>query len=188
VGDFTIPMTWFQSLNPLLIFVLTPLMVAHWLRRARRGRELTSIMKMALGAGITAVAYVMLAAVAAWTQNHGGQVSWLWIAAFFCVMTVGELYILPVGLGLFGRLAPAGFTATSIALWFLAGFAGNLAAGAMGTYWSTLSPAQFFLLIAGIATLSGLLLWGFERPARQATAERYVAKVSFVETDVSQQP
>ena len=46
---------------------------------------------------------------------------WVWLVAFFVVMTAGELYILPIGLGLFGRLAPNGFTATTIALWFLAG-------------------------------------------------------------------
>ena len=51
-------------------------------------------------------------------------------------MTAGELYILPIGLGLFGRLAPAGFNATTIALWFLAAFFGNLLAGAFGTLWS----------------------------------------------------
>ena len=41
----------------------------------------------------------------------------MWLALFIVVMTAGELYT-PVGLGLFGRLAPAGMTATSIATWY----------------------------------------------------------------------
>ena len=89
---------------------------------------------------------------------------------FFVVMTAGELYILPIGLGLFGRLAPNGFTATTIALWFLAAFFGNLLAGAFGTLWSSLSPPQFFATTAAIAALSGALLLAFNRPAQ--TAER----------------
>jgi POT family proton-dependent oligopeptide transporter len=89
---------------------------------------------------------------------------------FFVVMTAGELYILPIGLGLFGRLAPNGFTATTIALWFLAAFFGNLLAGLFGTLWSSLSPPQFFATTAAIAALSGALLLAFNRPAQ--TAER----------------
>jgi POT family proton-dependent oligopeptide transporter len=171
VGGFVVPMTWFQSLNPLLIFLFTPFFVAHWLRQAREGREPTSISKMAIGAGITGLAYLLLAAVAGWTSAYGGHAAALWIVAFFVVMTAGELYILPIGLGLFGRLAPTGFSATCIALWFFAAFAGNLAAGLLGTYWSTLPPARFFLLTAGVATVSGLLLLFFSRSTRQAASE-----------------
>jgi POT family proton-dependent oligopeptide transporter len=86
-------------------------------------------------------------------------------------MTAGELYILPIGLGLFGRLAPAGFAATTIALWFLAAFFGNLLAGAFGTLWSRMSPPQFFTATAAIAALSGALLLVFNRPAQCAEAQ-----------------
>jgi POT family proton-dependent oligopeptide transporter len=75
------------------------------------------------------------------------------------LLTTGELYILPVGLGLFGRMAPEGFRATSIATWFFAGFFGNLLAGALGTLWSRLGHAWFFTLIAAVAGVSALLLY-----------------------------
>jgi POT family proton-dependent oligopeptide transporter len=168
VGTFTIPMTWFQSLNPLLVFLLTPWFVARWVRHAREGHELTSIRKMAVGAGGLALAYLLLAAVAAF--NDGGVVAegWIWLIVFFVVMTAGELYILPIGLGLFGRLAPAGFAATTIALWFLAAFFGNLLAGAFGTLWSRMTPPQFFVATAALAALSGALLLAFNRPAHRA--------------------
>ena len=39
---------------------------------------------------------------------------------FFAVLTFGELYILPVGLGMFAQLALPGLGATTIAAWFLA--------------------------------------------------------------------
>ena len=84
--------------------------------------------------------------------------SWVYLATFSVVMTAGELYILPVGLGLFGRLAPAGFTATSIATWYFAGFLGNLFAGWLGTLWTPLSHAAFFALIGAVALASAGLL------------------------------
>jgi proton-dependent oligopeptide transporter, POT family len=124
-----------------------------------------------IGAGVTAFSYLMLAGVAAWGDANGAQAAWLWIIAFFVVMTAGELYILPIGLGLFGRLAPPRFSATTIASWFLAAFAGNLAAGALGTLWSGLSPAQFFALTAGVAALPAILLLFFDRATRRAAAE-----------------
>jgi POT family proton-dependent oligopeptide transporter len=74
------------------------------------------------------------------------------------LLTVGELYILPVGLALFGRMAPKGFEATTLALWFLAAFAGNLAAGVLGTLWSVLSHPQFFSCIAAIAATASAAL------------------------------
>ena len=170
LGSFVIPMTWFQSLNPLVVIVLTPVLVTRWTRLARRGRETSPVQKMAIGAGIVAASYLMLAGVAAWMEAQGTQVSWLCLVAFFTVVTVGELYILPLGLGLFGRLAPHGFSATTIATWFLAAFAGNFLAGAIGTFWSRLSPAGFFVLAACLAALSGALLMMFDRPVRRAEA------------------
>jgi POT family proton-dependent oligopeptide transporter len=158
-GGWSIPLTWFQALNPLVIFLATPILVAWWTRQARRGREPSSIRKMASGAAITALSYGLISLVVALSGE--ARAGWIWLALFFAVMTWGELYILPVGLGLFGRLAPRGFEATAIAIWFFAGFAGNLLAGGLGVLWSSLSPAAFFALVAGVALVSGALLLVF---------------------------
>jgi POT family proton-dependent oligopeptide transporter len=82
------------------------------------------------------------------------------------VFTIGELYILPVGLALFGRMAPEGFRATSIATWFFAGFFGNLLAGALGTLWSQMNHGLFFVLIGAVSGLSAVLLYMLSRRHR----------------------
>lgn len=166
VGEgFVIPMTWFQSLNPLLVFVLTPLFLAHWARLERWGREPSPLVKMSIGSGGVAAAFLMLAVVAG---TSGPSASWLWLAAFFVVLTAGELYILPVGLGLFARLAPAGMAATAVAGWFLAAFAGNLLAGALGAFWSRLDPAVFFAGMGGVAAIAAAVLLALAPWARGA--------------------
>jgi POT family proton-dependent oligopeptide transporter len=167
-GSFVIPMTWFQSLNPMFVFLLTPFLVSWWLRMAREGREPSSIRKMAIGAVVVALSYLMLASVAEWGS---AAPSWIWIVVFFIVMTMGELFILPIGLGLFGRLAPQGFSATTIALWFFAAFAGNLLAGVLGAAWSHVSTAQFFTIAAIVAAASGLLLLIFDPAIRRLSAD-----------------
>lgn len=159
-ADRTIPATWFQALNPLLVFTLTPILLAIWKRRA--GRPFSPLRRMAAGAAIVAAAYVLLAFSAGAEPAH-----WLWLATFLLVYTLGELFILPTGLGLFGRLPPRNLAATSIALWFSASFAGNLLAGLLGAFWSELAPRTFFLMIAAVAATSAALLLLTERWARR---------------------
>ena len=170
LGGFVIPMTWFQSLNPLLVILVTPFLLARWKRRAAAGREHSPMQKMAIGALIVALAYLLLAAVTAGVGD--ARASWLWLAGFFVVFTLGELYILPNGLGLFARLAPPRFGATTVAAWFLAIFTGSLTAGYVGSWWSSLDHSLFFVMLAAIATISAGLLALLDRPARAVVARR----------------
>jgi proton-dependent oligopeptide transporter, POT family len=168
----TIPMTWFQSLNPLLVFIMTPLLLARWRRRADAGRSQSSMRKMAVGALIVAGAYLLLASVA--FQVEPGRASWLWLVLYFALFTLGELYILPTGLGLFARLAPPGFGATTIAAWYLAIFSGSFAAGAVGALWGHMTHGQFFLLLAVIATLAAAMLLALDRSTQRIESERAI--------------
>ena len=86
---------------------------------------------------------------------------------FFAIFTLGELYILPTGLGLFARLAPAGFGATTVAAWFLTIFSGSLAAGAVGTLWSRMSHARYFAVLAAIAAVAAALLYALDQATRR---------------------
>jgi len=159
-AGLTIPMTWFQSLNPLFVFLLTPLLVAYWTRAARRGSDSTPLTRMAIGAAIVAAAYGVLASV---LSANTGAVSWVWAVAFMFLLTTGELFILPTGLGLFGSLAPRRLAATVMALWFLGSFGGNLLAGALGSLWSVLGAGTFFALMAATAGAAALLLFSIDR-------------------------
>jgi POT family proton-dependent oligopeptide transporter len=170
-GGALMPLTWFQSINPLLVFVLTPLLVAHWVRLGRAGREPSALTKMASGAAMVALAYAVLAAVAAFSAQTGTQPGWIWPMSFFALLTLGELYVLPVGLGLFSRLAPASMAATLIAFWYCTSFGGNLLAGVAGSFWSSLAPASFFALMACLAALACLALYMLRRPAGELESQ-----------------
>jgi POT family proton-dependent oligopeptide transporter len=170
VGGFLIPMTWFQSLNPLLVISMTPLLLAVWRRRAAQGRESSPAIRMSIGAWIVACAYVLLAVVAYAVGDE--QAGWIWLLAFFVVLTFGELYILPTGLGLFAKLAPPRLGATTVASWFLAVFSGSLLAGVVGTLWSKTSHATFFLLLAGLAVIAALMLRALDKPVRTQLSRR----------------
>ena len=170
-GAFEIPMTWFQSLNPMLVILLTPLLLARWRRKAEAGREHTPMKKMAIGGVVVGIAYLLLALAAAIQSD--GQAHWLWLVGFFAILTTGELYILPNGLGLFARLAPQRLGASTVASWFFAIFTGSLAGGLVGSFWQSLPTAIFFTLLAAIAGCSAVFLWLLDNPANRVLTARF---------------
>ena len=169
IGGFEIGAAMFFSLNPLLVMLMTPLLLARWKRQAERGTELSVMQKMSLGALIVAASYLLVAGAEAMTGD--ARAHWLWLLSFFFVFTLGELYILPNGLGIFARLAPPKLGASTVAAWYFAIFTGSLAAGQVGRLWSHLDRIPFFLLLAAIASAAAVLLYLLDRPTRSVLAQ-----------------
>ncbi len=152
-----IPTTWFLAFNPFMIFAFTPFVVARWARQAARGSEPSTVSKMALGCfGVTAANVIM--AVAAFHAG-GGKASWLWLFFFFVVITLGELYLSPVGLSFVTKVAPARILSMMMGVWLATSFTGGFLAGLLGSFWSRMDKPEFFLLIAGIAALAGAVIF-----------------------------
>jgi POT family proton-dependent oligopeptide transporter len=131
---------------------------------------------MAVGALIVGSSYLLLAGAA--SLSGSALANWAWLALFFLILTFGELFILPTGLGLFAKLAPPHLGATTVASWFLVIFSGSLSAGLVGTLWSRFEPAGYFLLLAGIAGLAAILLQAMSRVANSADPSEKAAAES----------
>ena len=147
-----IPVTWFQAINPLMIFAFTPPLIACWSRWAKTGREPSTIGKMSLGCILLALAYLIMAA-AAWS-GVPASTSWLWVVLYFAVLTIAELHFSPIGLSFVSNMASDSSRSTVMGIWLATSFLGNIAAGWIGSFWSTLSNAGFFLLIAALAVVA----------------------------------
>jgi POT family proton-dependent oligopeptide transporter len=160
-----IPTTWFQSFNPFMIFAFTPFVIALWARQARRGREPTSVTKMALGCFGVALANLVMVG-AAWQAGGAPDATWLWLLAYFAIITIGELYLSPVGLSLVSKVSPARLVSMMMGVWLGTSFVGNFLGGWLGSFWSSMEKADFFLMIAGIAAFAGVVIWSFNRPLR----------------------
>jgi POT family proton-dependent oligopeptide transporter len=148
-----------------MIFAFTPLVVALWGRQSARGKEPSTVTKMAIGLFLVAVSYSIMAFAAHVTGPHD-QTSWLWLLAFFAAITLGELYLSPIGLALVARVAPPQILSAMMGLWFITNFAGNMLQGYIGTYFSILTKQNFFLLCAVIAAAAGVVTWIFNFPLR----------------------
>jgi proton-dependent oligopeptide transporter, POT family len=158
-----IPAPWFLALNPLMIFVLTPLIVRLWAVQGQRGTEPLPISKMAFGCLCVALAYLVMAA-AAWTT--AGQASALWLAAYFLLATIGELHLAPIGLALISKAAPARALSLMMGVWFATTLPGDILAGFLGGFWSGMAKPSFFVMIALVAALASAGLCAAGLPFR----------------------
>jgi POT family proton-dependent oligopeptide transporter len=142
----TIPATWFQSINPLLIIVGTPVLIRLW--KARRASETVAhlLRRMAIGCVIASAAMLMMVVAAVASGPEGARVSSLWVLLYFALLTLGELFVIPTGLTLIESLAPLRFASMTMGAWYIAKFLGSLLAGIMGAYWLVIPAWQFFCL------------------------------------------
>jgi POT family proton-dependent oligopeptide transporter len=151
-----IPSPWFLALNPLMIFIFTPLIVRLWAQQDRRGTEPFPISKMAFGCLCVALANLLMAG-AAWAA--AGKASTLWLVGYFTIATIGELHLAPVGLALISRLAPAHMTSIMMGVWFATTLPADVLAGFLGGFWSSMTKANFFVMIALMAAVASAGLW-----------------------------
>lgn len=160
-GGFEIPTGWFQSLNPLFIISLAPLVAMIWMALARRNRDLTLTTKFAVGLGLLAMGFLVMAG-ASKLVGAGEKVWPTWLIATYLFHSVGELCLSPVGLSSVTKLAPRRLVGQMMGIWFLATSLGNLIAGLVAGQVSTDSAAQmsarYLQIVLMTLGVSGLLL------------------------------
>ena len=161
-----IPATWFQSINPLLIILGTPVLIRIW--RSGKKQETTAhlLTRMAIGCVIAAAAMVTMVLAALASGAGGARVSSLWVFAYFVLLTLGELYVIPVGLTLIESLAPVRFASMAMGAWYIAKFLGSLLAGIMGAYWLVIPPWAFFCLGMSSTIIAAICLYSMARVIR----------------------
>lgn len=134
LGGFTIPATWFQSVNSAFIILFAPLFAVIWTGLAKRRIDLSSPTKFALGLLLAGLGFAIMIVAANRVVASGGTllVSPWWLVASYFLQTLGELCLSPVGLSSMTKLSPRKFVGQMMGIWFLATAVGNLIAGLVG--------------------------------------------------------
>jgi len=153
-----IPSSWFQSFNPLMIFIFAPILNVFWSWQAKRGKEPSSVVKMGIGCLLCGGAYILmiLAAKAVPGVDRG---SVLWLLGTVFVFTMGELYLSPIGLSLVTKVAPKPIMSMMMGVWFLSSFIGNYMTGYLGTFYTKMPKETFFLICCGLGIGTGLVFF-----------------------------
>jgi POT family proton-dependent oligopeptide transporter len=170
VARGAVPSSFFQSLNPAFILLLTPPLNAFWRWQARRDAEPHQITKMAIGCALLAASYLLLSLGCAGAGD--GRTPAGWVVLHLLVLTLGELYLSPVGLSFVTQAAPPELGAVLMGVWFLSSFFGNFAAGALGARYADVAPASFWLSCAALGAANAGALMAARRPIRAALASR----------------
>ncbi len=170
VFGFQIPSTWFQSFNPLLIIFLAPLLDVFWRWQSRRDQEPTSVTKMAIGSIILGLSFIVMIVGAQLLAGGKGSPFWPLFCTF--LLTIGELYLSPIGLSLVTKVSPVRIVSMMMGMWFLSSFLGNFLSGAIGVLYTRWSNEAFFGLLLALGVAAGLAMFAFNRPLRAALGNR----------------
>lgn len=157
VAGVPFPSSWFQSLNPIFVILLTPLIAGIWIKLSYN--QPNSAVKFALGLFFLSTSFLLM--VPAATLASEGRVSPLWLVGLYFLFTVGELMLSPVGLSAMTQLAPKQTTGLVLGIWFLAAALGNKVAGIIGSSFSATDPdgmALSFLSQAGLVAVAAALM------------------------------
>ena len=160
---FTIPTTWYQAFNPAMIFVLAPLLSIFWARQAKSGKEPSSVTKMGMGCTMVGLAFIILI-IASRGMTDATKLNLMWLTSATLIVTIGELYLSPIGLSFVTKIAPVRMVSMLMGVWFLANFFGNYLNGYLGTFYETMSHERYFLLLLVLGTAAGVAMLLLGRP------------------------
>jgi proton-dependent oligopeptide transporter, POT family len=134
IFGFEVPVTWLQAVNSLFIILLAPVFAFVWTWLSKKGMDLSSPGKFALGLALAGVGFLIMifAANILVASNGAVKVSMLWLIATYFFHTLGELCVSPVGLSSMTKLSPRRYVGQMMGIWFLAASLGNLVAGLVG--------------------------------------------------------
>jgi len=136
-----------QSINPGWVIILTPLVVAFFTFLRSRKKEPSTPTKIAFGLLISALSVLVMVAAVKMGGNGSEKVSVWWLVANYGIITIGELFLSPMGLSVVSKLSPTNITSLMMGGWFLSTSIGNKLSGVLASMWDTYEDKTDFFWI-----------------------------------------
>ncbi len=171
LGNFLIPTSWFQSVNPLFIVAIAPLFSIFW--TSKFGSRLSTPVKMGMGMILLGVGFFFMLGAVAQRNGQGDPASeankaaLLWLVMTYLLHTLGELCLSPVGLSVVTKLAHPKFASLMMGVWMLATFIANIVGGYLAAFIETMGAGTVFGSIAGFVIALGLIMIALSKPIRK---------------------
>lgn len=140
VDTALIPPEIWQAVNPFFVIVLTPIIMLFFGYLARRGKTISTPMKIGIGMGIAGLAYLFLA-IYCYAMDYPSATDFLKLSVeemaavkaspfvlivLYFFLTVAELFISPLGLSFVSKVAPKHMQGLCQGLWLGTTAVGNL--------------------------------------------------------------
>lgn len=163
-----VPASWFQSVNALFIIAFGVPIAAFWYNWKKRGKESSSLFKMAIGIIIMGWGFLFMTAAAMQFETDG-QSAMYWLVLAYLFHTIGELCASPVALSFITKLAPMKYASIMMGAYFAATGVGNFVAGLVGHWSQSAGEFEIFTGIAIFCTVIGLLVIALLKPLKRLT-------------------
>lgn len=168
----------FQSINPFFVVLLTPIVVGFfgWLRKKRK--EPSTPAKIGWGLFITALSTLVMVAAVLVSDNGMIKSSAMWLIGAYFIITIGELFLSPMGLSLVSKLSPARITSLMMGGWFLSTSVGNKLSGVISGLWDGIdNKVYFFMINFGGAMIAAIAIFAMIKWLRRVVEEQQAAKL-----------
>ncbi|WP_316769960.1 oligopeptide:H+ symporter [Streptomyces sasae] len=166
IFGWNFPVSWYQSVNPVMIMAFAPVFAWAWLAMARRGKEPSTAVKFAGGLVLIGASFFLFLAPLS-IADGGHKAAAMWLVGIYFVQTVGELMLSPVGLSVTTKMAPAKYASQMMGVWFLAVTAGDATTGLLSIAGVDLNKTGIVAFQAVLAVLAGVAVWMYRKKVRE---------------------
>ncbi|TCP31284.1 POT family proton-dependent oligopeptide transporter [Scopulibacillus darangshiensis] len=172
VNGFIVPTSWFQSLNPLFILILAPIMSALWVKLAKSKRGDFGVpTKMAFGLILLGLGFFVLVPAVMQTGSDEAHIvvkaNLLFMVFTYLLHTLGELCLSPVGLSAVSKLAPVKIASLMMGIWFISNSVANMIAGKIAEETQKLGYLGLYQYTAIAVIILGIILLALSKPIQK---------------------
>jgi len=176
IMGWTMPASWFQSVNAVAIVLFAPVFAWLWTVLAKRGLDPSTPVKMSLGFVFLGIGYLIIA-FGVKGVDPTMKVSMMWLVSLYLLHTFGELCLSPIGLSAVSKLSPPRFASLMMGVWYLASSMANKMAGVLSSFYpeegkeapvllgyEVTNLHEFFIIFVAMSAGAGVVLFLLARP------------------------
>lgn len=158
----TVPVTFFQSINPIFVLILSPIFAKIWITLANRKKgDMKIPTKMALGMITLGIGFIVMVCA---TMSIGGsenpvmKASMWWLVITYFFNTVGELCLSPIGLSMVSKIAPVKLASLLMGAWLASSGVASILGGFIASNLESFGATEIFAVIAAVSIVLGIVL------------------------------
>ena len=127
---------------------------------------------MGIGSILCGVAFIIMIVAAKMVgEDPTAKGSLLWLVMTTWIVTMGELYLSPIGLSFVTKVAPERMVSMMMGVWLMSSFFGNYLAGYIGMFYTKMPKDAFFMLLCAIGIGIGIVFFLAEKPLKKTVGD-----------------
>lgn len=160
ISTFELPITFFRSLNPFMVILISPILIKVFQIMRRNENEPSGIKKMAIGMIFLFIsfAFMLIAAYKFGVSSNQVLVHPIWLILTYLALTMAELLIEPIGMSLVSQFSPKKYSGSIMSLWIMTSAVGSYISAIISGYMgSGREIFNFFVVLALINLIATII-------------------------------